>query len=40
MTEKLISMSPEAFTKVHKRVEILDQVIEGRITEVQAGFEL
>jgi len=33
-------MSPEAFTKVHKRVEILDQVIEGRITEVQAGFEL
>ena len=40
MTEKLIPMSSKAFTKVHKRVEILDQVIEGKITEIQAWIEL
>lgn len=40
MTEKSIPMSSQAFTKVHKRVEVLDQVIEGKITEIQAGIEL
>jgi len=40
MAEKLIPMSSEAFTRVHKRVEVLDQVIDWKITEIQAWIEL
>jgi len=40
MTKNSIPMSSEAFYKLHKRVEILDQVIEWRISEIQAGIEL
>jgi len=40
MLESTLPMTHGAFEKVHKKVEILDKVIEWRTTEIQAWIEL
>jgi len=40
MIDSTLPMTHKSFEKVHKKVEILDQVIDWKITEVQAWIEL
>lgn len=40
MTEIILPMTHRLFEKVHERIEILDQVIDWKITEIQAWIEL